>query len=269
MSELVFRRAGPADAAAIRALTHAAYAKWVPVIGRSPKPMNADYDDAVREHLIELAHLDGAIVGMIELIPAADHLLLENVAVDPTAQGKGIGRQLMARVEQRATDLGLPLVRLYTNKAFAANVDFYLALGYAREREEPFKGGFLVHFAKEVAMPSAPTTPSTAPLPRPESGSQFLEPAKLEWQATETPGFWIKPLLRDAGGGTTMLMRIDPGAFADMHSRDQVEEIFILEGEFSDQHRTYKTGDYCLRAIGAQHIASSKSGCKVLLVYRN
>jgi len=30
------RRAIPADAAAIRELTRAAYAKWVPVIGREP-----------------------------------------------------------------------------------------------------------------------------------------------------------------------------------------------------------------------------------------
>ncbi len=150
MSDLVFRRARQGDTATVRALTHAAYAKWVPVIGRPPKPMTADYHGAVREHLVEIALLDGAPVGMIELIPAADHLLLENVAVDPAAQSQGVGRQLMARVEQRAIELGLPLVRLYTNKAFAANIDFYLRLGYAIEREEPFKGGFLVHFAKAV-----------------------------------------------------------------------------------------------------------------------
>ena len=44
-------RARPEDAPAIRDLTRAAYAKWVPVIGREPKPMGADYDLAVRAHL--------------------------------------------------------------------------------------------------------------------------------------------------------------------------------------------------------------------------
>lgn len=151
MSELTFRRAGPDDAETVRALTHAAYAKWVPVIGRRPKPMNADYDHAVRAHLIELAYLDGELAGLIELISAADHLLLENLAVAPAQQRKGIGRRLMAHVEALARARGLKQVRLYTNKAFTTNLDFYLSLGYTLEREEPLqRGGVLVHFAKAV-----------------------------------------------------------------------------------------------------------------------
>lgn len=150
MSDLVFRDASPADAATVAAITYAAYAKWVPVIGRKPKPMLADYDAAIRDHIVELASLDGKIVGLIELIPAADHLLLENIAIDPAAQGRGIGRRLMERVEQRAIEMGLPMVRLYTNKAFATNLDFYRRLGYAIEREEPYKEGFTVYFSKRA-----------------------------------------------------------------------------------------------------------------------
>jgi GNAT superfamily N-acetyltransferase len=154
VSELVFRRAGPEDAETVRDLTHAAYAKWVPVIGRRPKPMNADYDHAVRAHLIELAYLDGELAGLIELIPAEDHLLLENLAVAPAHQKQGIGRRLMARVEALARARGLKLVRLYTNKAFTSNLEFYQKLGYALEREEALpKGGFLVHFVKTVKAP--------------------------------------------------------------------------------------------------------------------
>ena len=153
MSELVFRRAGPEDAEAVRDLTHAAYAKWVPVIGRRPKPMNADYDHAVRAHVVELAYLDGALAGLIELIPAADHLLLENLAVAPTHQRTGIGYRLMARVEALARAQHVPMVRLYTNKAFTSNLAFYRKLGYALEREEPIEsGGFLVHFVKTVTQ---------------------------------------------------------------------------------------------------------------------
>ena len=42
------RRAGPSDALAVRELTRQAYAKWVPVIGREPTPMTADYERIVR-----------------------------------------------------------------------------------------------------------------------------------------------------------------------------------------------------------------------------
>lgn len=151
MSELVFRRAGEDDAEIVRALTHAAYAKWVPVIGRRPKPMNADYEHAVRAHVIELAYIEGELVGLIETIPAPDHLLLENLAVAPPHQRKGLGRRLMARVEAMARGHSLKLVRLYTNKAFTSNLAFYQKLGYAIDREEPIKGGgILVHFVKTI-----------------------------------------------------------------------------------------------------------------------
>ena len=80
-------------------------------------------------------------------------LLLENIAVDPVAHGQGIGRRLMQRVEQHAIEMGLPVVRLYTNKAFATNLGFYRRLGYAIEREEPYKEGFTVYFAKAVGKP--------------------------------------------------------------------------------------------------------------------
>jgi len=154
VSDLSFRPASDADVATVAAITDAAYAKWMPVIGRKPKPMVADHAAAIRDHIVELAALDGRIVGLIELIRATDHLLLESIAIDPAAQGQGIGRRLMQRVEDRATDMGYSLVRLYTNKAFAANLDFYRRLGYTIEREEPFKGGIVVHFAKRVDAPA-------------------------------------------------------------------------------------------------------------------
>lgn len=154
MSELIYRRAGENDVEIVRSLTHAAYAKWVPVIGRRPKPMNTDYEHAVRVHVIELAYLDGELAGVIEIVPANDHLLLENLAVAPAHQRQGLGHRLMARVEAMARARGLPQVRLYTNKAFTSNLDFYQKLGYALEREEPIKGGgFLVHFSKTVKQP--------------------------------------------------------------------------------------------------------------------
>src|SRR5215467_1108006 len=90
-----FRRAGAADAIAVRDLTRAAYAKWVPIIGREPKPMGADYSIAVRDHLVDLLIHHGNLVGLIEMIPCADHLLIENVAVRPDRQGNGLGHRLM------------------------------------------------------------------------------------------------------------------------------------------------------------------------------
>ena len=118
------------------------------------------------------------------------------------------------------------------------------------------------------------TDPQSEPtaLARPSDGSHCLRVAEMVWRETDTPGFWIKVLYDETGSptrGNTQIMRVDAGAFADFHDHDQVEEIYVLDGEFTDQHTTYGTGDYCLRAIGATHQAGSATGCTVLLVYRD
>ena len=147
---LELRQASPDDAAAIRDLTRVAYAKWVPLIGREPKPMVADYAAALRRHRIDMLYLDGALAGLIETIPAADHLLIENVAVAPALQGRGFGRRLLAHAEQLAVSLGRQEIRLYTNRLFAANVLLYRRFGYVVDREEPFAGGVVVHMSKRI-----------------------------------------------------------------------------------------------------------------------
>ncbi len=145
------RQAAAPDAAAVRALVRAAYAKWVPVIGREPKPMGADYDVAIARHRIDLAYLGGELAALIETIPRPDHLLIENIAVAPAFQGRGFGRRLMAHAERLAAAQGHAEIRLYTNKMFAANVELYLGLGYRIDREEESALGVTVYMSKALA----------------------------------------------------------------------------------------------------------------------
>jgi ribosomal protein S18 acetylase RimI-like enzyme len=150
VNTLVFRRAVAADATAVRALTRDAYAKWVPLIGREPKPMQADYARAVQTHRIDLALLDGALAGLIETIEQPGHLLIENVAVAPAFQGCGVGRRLMAHAERLATAQNHAELRLYTNARFAENVALYRRLGYRIDREEAGPLGLTVHMSKRL-----------------------------------------------------------------------------------------------------------------------
>ncbi|TPN80789.1 GNAT family N-acetyltransferase [Mesorhizobium sp. CU2] len=151
VSAIEFRLATPADAAAIRDIVRAAYAKWVPVIGREPMPMRADYDKAVAEHPFGLAIDGDRIVGLIETVLADDHLWIENVCVAPDAQGRGIGRLLLERAEAKARQAGRHELRLLTNGAFEANVSLYARLGYTIDREEPFMNGTTVYMSKRIA----------------------------------------------------------------------------------------------------------------------
>lgn len=102
------------------------------------------------------------------------------------------------------------------------------------------------------------------------SGSLLIDLNSAEWQETETRGFYTKPIFKDeATGESTFLMKMDPGAHSPRHSHRQLEEILVLEGDFYDQDYRYVAGQYCIRAIGAEHETRSENGGVVLLIYRN
>lgn len=145
------RQAVATDVAVIRELTRAAYAKWVPLIGREPKPMTADYDEAVRNHRFDLLYVGGTLAALIETIRETDHLLVENVAVSPAFQGRGFGRRLMALAEALAASAGFHEIRLYTNQRFAENVALYRKLGYRVDRNEDVGVGIAVHMSKRLS----------------------------------------------------------------------------------------------------------------------
>jgi len=135
------RRATPDDAAAVRALVRAAYAKWVPVIGREPQPMMADYDQAVRNHIVDLLFVDDELTALIELVFEPECLLIENVAVRPDQAGRGHGRALLAHAVEVARSNGRKRLRLFTNRLMAENIALYRRLGYAIDQEETTPDG--------------------------------------------------------------------------------------------------------------------------------
>jgi GNAT superfamily N-acetyltransferase len=148
---LPFRRAVLTDAPAVRDLTRSAYAKWIPLIGREPLPMKADYDRAVVEHLIDLVEENGQLLALIEMIPSDDHLLIENLAVHPEHQGKGLGDSLLQHAEEVALSLGFTEIQLYTNAAFVANIAFYSKRGYQEfDRGSIIPGSITVYMKKSL-----------------------------------------------------------------------------------------------------------------------
>jgi GNAT superfamily N-acetyltransferase len=148
---LDLKRATLADAWAVRDLVRGAYAQWVPVIGREPKPMGADYEAAVRDHLVDLLYVDFDLAGVIEMVPEAGQLLIENVAVAPAFRGRRLGLALLGHAESVARALGFSRLRLYTNQKFAANIGLYEGCGYAIDRSEPISDGVVIHMSKSLA----------------------------------------------------------------------------------------------------------------------
>ena len=136
----------------LREIVERAYTVYVERIGRRPAPMDDDYDAKVHSGEVFVAD-DGAVVGLIVLVEQPDHLLVENVAVDPVRQGAGIGRALLAYAEEHALARGLGELRLYTNEAMTENLSFYPRLGY-REVGRHVEDGFRrVYYSKRLSAP--------------------------------------------------------------------------------------------------------------------
>ena len=104
----------------------------------------------VSRHVAWLADEDGEAAGFVILIPQPGYLLLENVAVRPAAQGRGIGARLLALAEERARGLGLPEIRLYTNEAMTENLAYYPRHGYTQTHRARQDGFDRVFFRKQL-----------------------------------------------------------------------------------------------------------------------
>jgi GNAT superfamily N-acetyltransferase len=92
----------------------------------------------------------GALRGVLVLEEHADHLLLDNVAVEPARRGAGDGRALLDFAEAEARRRGLPEIRLYTNQLMERNIALYTARGYAETERRQEKGFSRVFMAKRV-----------------------------------------------------------------------------------------------------------------------
>jgi GNAT superfamily N-acetyltransferase len=134
----------------MRRVARDAYAHYVPRIGREPAPMTADYDQAITRGQAWVAEQRGQLVGLLVLVPADDHLLLENIAVAPNRQASGIGALLLNKAEEQAYASGLTEIRLYTNQAMTENLAYYPRHGYHETHRTTQDGYRRVYFAKTI-----------------------------------------------------------------------------------------------------------------------
>ena len=141
MAQKSVRLAKPEDAAAVGNLVRASYSKYVERIGKEPAPMLGDYAALIRAGEVWVAVEDGEMLGALVMRPAEDHLFVDNVAVAPRHQGRGLGRELVAFAEEKAEGAGLPEIRLYTNEKMWENLAVYRRLGF-EETERKIEGGY-------------------------------------------------------------------------------------------------------------------------------
>ncbi len=139
------RPATPSDLPGIERVIGRAYARYADLLDRPPAPVLHDYQPEVAAGYVWV--LGEPIAGVIVLIERDDSLLIENVAVDPAAQGRGLGRVLLEFAERQAVGRGLPRLTLYTNEVMTESLAVYLRLGYQevdRRHQNGYRRIFLV-----------------------------------------------------------------------------------------------------------------------------
>jgi ribosomal protein S18 acetylase RimI-like enzyme len=146
----MIRPARPEEAPLLAAIVERAYAPWVPVVGRRPFPMDDDYAARIAAGEAFVLETEGVIRGLVVIETHPDHLMLDNIAIEPARQGHGDGRVLLDFVEAEARRRALPEVRLYTNVLMERNIALYVKRGYAETGRGQEKGFARVFMAKRL-----------------------------------------------------------------------------------------------------------------------
>jgi ribosomal protein S18 acetylase RimI-like enzyme len=144
------RTATPADVPRLTELVRAAYGHYVERLGGPPRPLVDDYSQVVRDHEVTVAEREGEIAGLIVLGVDDEGFFVDNVAVDPSHQGTGVGRALLEHAESAARWAGFNSIYLYTHERMTENLDLYERAGYVEYDRRLHGDASLVYLRKRL-----------------------------------------------------------------------------------------------------------------------
>ena len=157
-----------ADCPRVTNLATLAYSRYLERMDKKLAPMLEDYAARIAEGRIFVLEIQPTcscgekmdydpqssfsptIVGFVMLSPGEDSLLLNNLAVDPTMQGRGYGKLLVFFAEETACKTGFRQISLYTNEVMTENLQMYPRLGYTETHRATENGFNRVFFSKKL-----------------------------------------------------------------------------------------------------------------------
>lgn len=129
MENWTLRKARQGDVVEIIQCIDRAYARYVSQISDLPAVSDGIEDD-IANNIVWVAAANNRIVGALVLIDNEDHVVLANVAVDPCATGRGLGRALIELAESETAKLCKYRIRLSTHIDMPENIRLYEHLGW-------------------------------------------------------------------------------------------------------------------------------------------
>jgi GNAT superfamily N-acetyltransferase len=138
-----------ADLSEIEEVVVASYEKFLPRMDKPPAPLVRDYAEAIERRQVWI--VGSPVEGLVILITQPEAaLLIENVAVHPSAQGSGLGRRLMEFPEAEASIRGLSRLALYTNEVMIESLSLYEHLGFAEVARRTEDGYRRIYMEKNL-----------------------------------------------------------------------------------------------------------------------
>ena len=148
--EYSLRSATDDDVAKVTGLVNAAYGHYEEHIGMVPRPMTDDYAEVIKNYRVTIAESGQSMIGVIVLTVTEEGFLIDNVAVHPSARGKGVGKALLTFAEAEARRAGFDSIYLYTHEKMTENLALYARIGYV-EYDRRSEGDFsLVYMRKHL-----------------------------------------------------------------------------------------------------------------------
>lgn len=135
MNHLTLRKADLSDSAFAYHIKRAAFKEYVEQVrGWDEDEQQQLHARRFRKHDFRIINSNGIDVGIMAVTAASDCVHVHQFFLLPEYQSKGIGRECMSLVLEKARQLGLP-VRLRVLKVNPRALAFYQRLGFARTGE--------------------------------------------------------------------------------------------------------------------------------------
>ena len=92
-------------------------------------------------------------------------------------------------------------------------------------------------------------------------------PDQYDWVASPADGVSRVPLERVSpeSGHKTSFVQFSPDSYFPAHAHPLGEEIYVLEGVFSDEFGDYPAGTYLRNPPGSHHLPFTKDGCTLFV----
>ncbi|UCG33227.1 MAG: GNAT family N-acetyltransferase [Phycisphaerales bacterium] len=141
--DVLIRRAGPEDAAAVAAVLREAFREYEPLYTPAAFAATTPGPHQIRsrweEGLVFVVMQEGRVAGTVSVVDRAEDLYVCRMAVLPAAQGRKLGWHLLEHVERYAARAGFKRLVLSTTPFLDKAIWLYEKSGFRRSDKGPWE----------------------------------------------------------------------------------------------------------------------------------